>query len=347
MVDNDNRGTHLRTKFVFVDTQALRKARCDWAGQTFSKLAEFAARGQLSLLVTEVTIGEVKSQLAELLDEAHKAMTKHSGIIEQLGASGALDRLRDSKTALSTLEQAFDNFLQRTNAVTVPLVADIKEVLADYFGRRAPFSTKKKAEFPDAISIATIRQWCKQHGSTAYVVSDDPDLKACCSDDGPLFHVESIVEIISRATVSHELREALKRGLAESEDFHSALADAIKTSDVEWTRSSNIVRARITDVLETHLISLDVFEQHEQTFTCQAEIETYLELDIDVEIEHHYDYGEHDASEWQRHTLSRNKVDYVYPEVIVRFDQSSGAVELESIGLFHTVRLDSDDLRPQ
>jgi len=61
-------------------------------------------------LVTEVTVGEVKSQLQELVTEANSALIKHSGILEQLGASGAVERVRDQTAALSTLEAAFDQF---------------------------------------------------------------------------------------------------------------------------------------------------------------------------------------------------------------------------------------------
>src|ERR1700726_289473 len=77
---------HLRTRFIFVDTQALRKARFDWNGRNLSKLAEFARQGQVRLLVTDITIGEVNSQLRELLAEASSSLIKHSRIIEQLGA---------------------------------------------------------------------------------------------------------------------------------------------------------------------------------------------------------------------------------------------------------------------
>jgi len=65
--------------------------------------------------------------------------------------------MKDQTAALTTLEAAFDAFLARTNAVNVPLISDVKSVLEDHFARRPPFSTKKKAEFPDAISIASIR----------------------------------------------------------------------------------------------------------------------------------------------------------------------------------------------
>jgi hypothetical protein len=47
--------------------------------------------------------------------------------------------------------------MKATNAINVPLASDIKGLLADYFARRPPFSDKKRFEFPDAISIASIR----------------------------------------------------------------------------------------------------------------------------------------------------------------------------------------------
>jgi PIN domain len=91
MPENENRGLHLRTKLVFIDTQVFRRARFDWNGRSLSKLIEFAKQGQLRLLVTDVTIREVKSQLQELLIEANSSLIKHSGILEQLGASVAIE----------------------------------------------------------------------------------------------------------------------------------------------------------------------------------------------------------------------------------------------------------------
>jgi hypothetical protein len=136
MAENENRGPHLRTKFVFIDTQAFRRARFDWNGRSLSKLIEFAKQEQLRLLVTDVTVGEVKSQLQELLAEANSSIIKHSGILEQLGASVAIDRVWDQATALGTLAAAFEEFLKRTNAGSVPLISDVKGVVADYFARR-------------------------------------------------------------------------------------------------------------------------------------------------------------------------------------------------------------------
>jgi hypothetical protein len=116
MPENENGAPHLLTKFVFIDTQAFRRARADWDGRTLPKLIEFAKQGQLRLLVTDVTVREVKSQLQELLAEARSSLVKHSGVLKQLGASLAIDRVLDQATALSTLEAAFDEFLKLAKA---------------------------------------------------------------------------------------------------------------------------------------------------------------------------------------------------------------------------------------
>jgi PIN domain len=84
MPENENRGQHLRTQFVFIDTQAFRKARFDWSGRLLSRLVELAREGQLRLLVTDVTVREVKSQLREVLAEANASLTKHAGLLQQL-----------------------------------------------------------------------------------------------------------------------------------------------------------------------------------------------------------------------------------------------------------------------
>jgi hypothetical protein len=77
---------HLLTRYVFIDTEAFRKARFDWTCKTLSKLVEFARQGHLHLLTTEVTKGEVTSQLRELLADAAASVKKHEIVLQQAGA---------------------------------------------------------------------------------------------------------------------------------------------------------------------------------------------------------------------------------------------------------------------
>jgi hypothetical protein len=258
--------------------------------------------------------------------------------------------MKDQTAALTTLEAAFDAFLARTNAVNVPLISDVKSVLEDYFARRPPFSTKKKAEFPDAISIASIRSWCQQHNSTAYVVSDDPDLRGCCSEDGPLFHSESILEIISQATVSQEVHDALEKALGASEYLSDRLAEEIKHLDVEFSRygrdeRGSIVAAQIDDVHSINVTSLNVVDEDGQTFTCEVEVEAEVALDVDIEVEGQYGYAEDNYEPSRRYSVSHTTIEYFYPEVVVRFEVSTGNLEFESIWMAgQAVRISIDEV---
>jgi hypothetical protein len=217
----------LQTEYVFVDTEAFVRARFDWEGIALSRLVDFAKEGHLRLLTTDITKREVRNHLRELLNEAIKAAGKHAIVLRQLDAAKVIDIVRDSG-AMAKLEAGFENFLKATKAIEVPLAATMDGIFADYFSRRPPFSDGKKAEFPDAVVVASIRAWCTKRGTKAYVVSGDPDLKACCSESGPLLFAASIEDIISQATVSSELLNVLQAAISADEALIESLSDQLR-----------------------------------------------------------------------------------------------------------------------
>jgi hypothetical protein len=282
---------HLLTRYVFIDTEAFRKARFDWTGKTLSRLVEYARQGHLHLLTTEVTKGEVTSQLREVLADAAASVKKHEVVLRQAGAGEALTTIAGTDTAIAALDAAFEKFLKDTKAINVPLSADLSALLGDYFARRPPFSAKKKSEFPDAVTIASLLAWCAKRRATAYVVSGDPDLKACCSASGPLFYAASVGDIISQATVFRELHEALEKALCENERLSDALADQIRKMELETVRCSPSFRGgeievsgKIDDVHNIRIHYVNVLDQENQTFTCEIEFEADLHLHLNVEV---------------------------------------------------------------
>ncbi len=64
----------------------------------------------------------------------------------------------------------------------------------------APFGDgKKKAEFPDAFVISALTAWSTENDEPVYVISEDPDLRSVCGDDGPLIHVPSLAAFLELA----------------------------------------------------------------------------------------------------------------------------------------------------
>ncbi|MGH1399522.1 MAG: PIN domain-containing protein, partial [Alphaproteobacteria bacterium] len=92
--------------------------------------------------------------------------------------------------------------------INVDLSADIDGVLNDYFDMKPPFSSKKQSEFPDAIVLSSLENWCKSWRKL-YIVSGDPDFENFCSNSKNLIHINSLPDFITKALVSKEFQEKL------------------------------------------------------------------------------------------------------------------------------------------
>ena len=202
----EERSTQLETEFVFLDTEVLVREKFDWRSKSFTRLKALVATRHIKLLTTSVTIREVKAKMRETLANASGAVKKYEILLAQLGAPEC-STLVSEASAIEKLEALFEAFLQDINVIEVPLEIDIAHIFDDYFGQQPPFSDKKKSEFPDAVVIHSLRNWCKQRLFRTYVVSGDPDIKACCDDI--LLHVESLSEIVSKATVTARVQSHL------------------------------------------------------------------------------------------------------------------------------------------
>jgi hypothetical protein len=338
---------HLRTKYVFIDTEQFRRLQFDWTGRTLSRLLTLAKQGHMRLLVTEVVRGEIRSQLREMLAHAEIAMKKYEVVLQQIGADEALGKVANTDLALAALNASFDAFCRDANSINVPLRADPSSLMADYFARRPPFREKKKSEFPDAITIASLRAWCEERRVTAYVVSGDPDLNACCSVSGPLFHAVSVGDIISQATVSEALHEALENAIGKNRKLKDILAAQIKGMELVSAGGFPIYSGNIGIsgvVNDLPYISVDhvfVLDQDGDRFSCEIQFEGGLYVDARVEV---YDDGPITF-----YSIG-NSIDHVfYAEMVVIFDKAaSEIIDLISVNVTGSVveldRLQVDNL---
>ena len=122
-----------------------------------------------------------------------------------------LDPTEIEQDLLTLLEE----FLARAE-VSVLRVEEktLMPVVDNYFMRLPPFgSGKNKAEFPDAIAIETLRDWCKIHSKTMAVITRDKGVRAACSQDGPLYHFEDLPRYLDGVSSDNE---ALSRFIRET-----------------------------------------------------------------------------------------------------------------------------------
>ena len=335
----------LQTPYVFIDTEGFIRAQYDWDGRILSKLVEFAKQGNLRLLTTDITKREVYVHLREHLIEATNAVKKYRIVLGQVQNSDIIATLSDAE-AFTKLKQSFEPFLCATQAIDVPTAISLEDLFADYFALRPPFSNRKKSEFPDAVVIASLRAWCAKRNTNAYVVSGDPDLKHCCSASGPLLYAASIEEIISRATVSQELHDALQHALSENELLIEWLAEkvgrlTVVRGDLRLRHLSGVVN----DVYDVNVYSLSVLERDGTRLTCEIEFEAGLDLRLSVQERERFGY-EDDNYQPARSCRTKSIYRVFSAEVVVKFDpQIPEEIELESVYVDKdSIELDTDDV---
>ncbi|MEH2533907.1 hypothetical protein V1277_006797 [Bradyrhizobium sp. AZCC 1588] len=278
--------THLETKFVFLDTEAFVREKFDWNSKALARFQELAASNHVKLLTTIITKTEVRRKLREHLSNAGSALKKYEVLLAQLDAGTTVQRAL-APESIEHLDNLFDDFLLKSQAIEIPLDVDITTLFDDYFRQKPPFSEKKKAEFPDAAVVQSIRRWCNRKFCKAYIVSGDPDLKAC-SDD-VLLHAETISEIISKATVTRRIHDELLTFVKENASLNDELHRALRGKKVtvlnpyggvyhhDIQADGAIYATSNLDVTE-----LNVLTQRSTGFTCEIQFD--VQIDIELEL---------------------------------------------------------------
>jgi len=187
----------LKSRNVFVDTQAFVQLRLRFDHPTLKRLRDLCGSGMLQLVLTETVVGEVRAKLKEHFSEAAKSLGQFhnlAGLLEQALPKGLFAKTSEDEI-LSLAQKAWDDYIVDSKAIVAPASAvSASDLLRMYFNSEPPFGTgKKKNEFPDAIAMLSVASWLKTNEAAIYIVSEDPDLEKWCElNAGNAFHVKSL-----------------------------------------------------------------------------------------------------------------------------------------------------------
>jgi hypothetical protein len=262
----------LRASHVYLDASVYRALQFDWGGRRLNALADLARRGLMRVVVTEITLREVKSLMHEMWSEANKSMQRFAVALGQLGLGDAISAVADEETCVAKMQEAFGQWLQRCKVWTCEYDANLQAIMDDYFGCRPPFGAgKKKAEFADAIVVSMLRAWCAVTKQSVYVVSPDGDLKACCASGGPLIHAASVAEVVSHGTASAAVHDAVEAAVQESDWFFQTMQAQVACLDVEVEEEPGYeVEVQSVKLEEMIIYGVDLLDFDGTNMTCSA-----------------------------------------------------------------------------
>ncbi len=220
-----------RYTVVIIDTSAFHDANSDFLGINSEMLPSFfeaLKEKDILLLAHPVIDGEIKKHLSDssLVKNQQKLETYLNKNEKLLRIAGCYDGgLINKIKAYDIKDRLYKEYLNiYDDAVRLPYPS-METVFEKYFKAIPPFADtgKKKAEFPDAVIIESVRDYMKEHDNDSLlVVSRDGDWEEAFEDD----NVRVVDSIEKAITLVNEMDCVLNDEMM-CEIFDSAL-DEIK-----------------------------------------------------------------------------------------------------------------------
>ncbi|MDO6611624.1 PIN domain-containing protein [Shewanella sp. 1_MG-2023] len=260
----------METRNVFIDTQAIMRQGFKFENRVLSKLSRLGEAGKLNILISEVVQNEVTSKITEklaLIEKSKSEIEKAISIIEGYipkeidEAIAALDTQSLTELAIAR----WDKYISDSNiSVIDPNDICNSELLSLYFDGSFPFSEgKKKDEFPDAISLLSLKVWTDDERESVYVISDDKDLKGFCASYDSFISVDKLTEfldIYNRAeerltTIVHSYVEKATDWVRES--IREAYIECYFDYSDNWKAEVQNVKVTHDEIFEINVVEID------------------------------------------------------------------------------------------
>jgi len=235
----------LATRKVFIDTQYFVKAGLHFDTPAFKSFRYYCETKELFHISTSVVEREVKSKIEVSVEEAIcaiKTFRRKARLISSLDdeqIKGLFVEIPEEDIYKKSYD-VFDEFMSGCSTEVVEADGiDPEELLSMYFEKKPPFGDgKKKAEFPDAISVLSLKKHL-QGDEKIYVISDDGDLKACCDGDPQLITVDTLDKLLDIYTTHTNVRhEQVKQYFVDNEAAIKAkITEYLEGCDV-WNSST-------------------------------------------------------------------------------------------------------------
>lgn len=167
---------------VFIDTSIYEEGYFIASG-AIKTLIDAGENIRIRILLPEITEKEV---LAHIKERSEDNKVKHiqkldSSIFKHLPKIKlTIEKLKEqAENAADDITKKFLDNVDRSNTLRIPIQEDLDlvAIIDDYFNKKDPFSEKKKSEFPDAIVLKSLEQWCRENNTTCIVLSKDTDMK--------------------------------------------------------------------------------------------------------------------------------------------------------------------------
>lgn len=293
----------LQTRLVFIDTNAFEKKNYQFGQHSLGRLQELIEDKKIHLLITDVTKKEIDAHLKRKSEEAAcliKKIQKDAMFLRNtpdLDCYGIFTKVTGDDV-YAVVSEKFDDFVENGYVETIDVSTVNPQVVFDaYFNNRPPFGKEsKKHEFPDAFALEAIKQVSLARGHSAYIVSDDGDMRSICEQEDNFIHLENVddlIDLIVRSDKAYEepvkfADEVFEQALVQ---IKAAALQALQEGEFNYEKAApydeivNSIEINSLNVKNKNLLNVD------------AECAEY-EVEFEVVVTANYLVSDYDRSPW-------------------------------------------------
>ncbi|MBE4451102.1 DUF4935 domain-containing protein [Vibrio parahaemolyticus] len=278
----------LETKNVFIDTQYFVKSNLNFSSRSFCTFQDLCKNDELRYILTSVVEQEVESKIELSIKDALNSLQsfkKKASILSTIKdplLSSFFSEVEE-EDVYERASQVFHQYNKDCNYEYVEADQVAPEKLLElYFSKKPPFGEgKKKAEFPDAISLLSLESYIGI-GEKIYIISEDKDLKTYCDGHERLIAVESLEKLLDIYNQHTNVRtEKIKEYLVEATDeIKVKISEYIDNCDVYNSSTWEDSEVDSFLVLSVGDFDVNVIEVNDEE--CQLTFD--VQVDIKVEV---------------------------------------------------------------
>ena len=273
---------------VFIDTSIFIGSNYAFSSGSFASLVSLCQTGKVDVVLTDITVREIRTNIAGSLDAAEKAFVRAGAKLRVLRNlttrrySGLFEEFNRQECEVDMNKQ-FDDFLEYTAAEVLEGTGALaKPIFEDYFAKRPPFGAeKKKSEFPDAFAILALSDWASRKNRTLHIVSADGDFASACAPSGPLVYVPTLPEFIELVLADEGVlvsivHERLKRheNQIRRRIEHEVEGLGIILSDADG-------EAYLDEIVDTEFRDLSIIGVDKDHAVVEGELKILLKIEVD------------------------------------------------------------------
>ncbi|MCM3365946.1 PIN domain-containing protein [Bacillus safensis] len=183
---------------IFIDTNIYGAKNFNFDNSSISRLQNFIENEHVELFITPVIIKEIEDHIEQKVEGSGKQIKEFKQNAPIMINFEPLKKIWDrdliNQAKLKILDR-FHEFLRINRVYTVPIsVTYANQIIQNYLEGSAPFSKKKKKEFPDAFTMYTLLEWAEKNNEIICIISNDKEIRDFCEGNSRLYYIKTLEE---------------------------------------------------------------------------------------------------------------------------------------------------------